>query len=143
MSIGAPQFGHGMPRSRPASRLACRCAARLLDQAVGHDLARFRLTARLTEAATARFGMARSNCLIKAVPSSWESMRPIAEAGTSAAVSRSSSWPSAKSAPWSMPTTAARMRAPMSEGESMMVTPKSWRPDGLQYVSQKRDTEVF
>jgi hypothetical protein len=23
---------------------------------------------------------------------------------------------------------------------SMMTAPKSWRPDGLQYVSQKRDT---
>jgi hypothetical protein len=94
----------------------------------------------LTDAAAGRFGIPRSSHRIKAAPSSWESMRPIDVAGTNAAVSRSGSWPSANSAPWS---TAARMRAPMSEGESRMMTPKSWQPDGLQYVSQKRDTKVL
>jgi hypothetical protein len=38
-----------------------------------------------------------------------------------------------------MPSTATRVRTPMSDRESRMTTPKSWRPDGLQYVSQKRD----
>jgi hypothetical protein len=45
-----------------------------------------------------------------------------------------------KSAPWSIPSTAARMRAGIRCEESRMTTPKSWRPEALQYVSQKRDT---
>jgi hypothetical protein len=31
----------------------------------------------------------------------------------------------------------------MVSAESKMTTPNRLRPDGLQYVSQKRDTEVF
>jgi hypothetical protein len=55
----------------------------------------------------------------------------------------SSLWPAANSAPWSIPCKAALERACLKFGESKMTAPKSWRPAGLQYVSQKRGTPVI
>jgi uncharacterized protein YbdZ (MbtH family) len=81
--------------------------------------------------------------LIRFAASSCSSMRPIADAGTNAAAVSSSLWPAANSAPWSIPCKAALERACLKFGESKMTAPKSWRPAGLQYVSQKRGTPVI
>jgi hypothetical protein len=90
----------GLPADRSAAGLRTVKQQRRAHRAPGQRaLAALRRSGHGTDAAADRFGISRMKHLINFVASTCSSRRPIADAGTNAAVAASSSWPCANSAP--------------------------------------------